>query len=89
MIHSEVVFTIFLNKNVPLAVAHDSGELCQSMTLKSEELGKYSCVRIKTIAVVHEIAKQKKEETLSGVSSKVYLVATDGGNDADSKLFLV
>ena len=88
VIHSEVVFTKFLiDKNIPLAVSDDCGELFQSMFPNSEECKKYRCGRTKTTAIVHEIAKHKKEETLSAVGSNVYSLATDGGNDTNNKLF--
>lgn len=91
VIRAEVVFTKFLiDRNLPLAISDDVGDVLRSMFPNSEECKKYSCGRTKTTAIVHELAKQKKEETISGVDRcAVYSLATDGGNDTNSKLFPV
>ena len=48
---------------------------------------KYACVRTKTTAIVKEMATQGKSQILNVIKSAPFAIATDGSNNADSKLY--
>lgn len=89
VINAEVIFTKFLiERNIPLAVADDAGELFRAMFPKCEEAKKYRCARTKTTAIVHVLGETEKQETVKNLLlSDVFSLSTDGGNDTKSKLF--
>ncbi|KAL3864693.1 hypothetical protein ACJMK2_006353 [Sinanodonta woodiana] len=57
VIRSEVLFTKFLiEKNLPLSVASDAGDLFRTLFPDSTIAKDYSCARTKTVAIINELA---------------------------------
>lgn len=89
MINAEVTFTKFIiEKNLPIAIADDVGDLLRTMFPKYSELKNYRCARTKTTAIIHTLAEHEKEQTVDNLlNCGVYSLSTDGGNDTKQKLF--
>ena len=57
VIRSEVLFTKFLiERNLPLSVANDAGDLFRTLFLDSNIAKDYACARTKTVAIINELA---------------------------------
>ena len=90
-IRAEVVFTKFIiEKDLPIAISDDVGELLRTMYPNVPEMKNYKCARTKSTAIIHAMAEDKKKETVSNLLEiGVYSLSTDGGNDTKQKLFPV
>lgn len=90
-IKAEVVFTKFLiEKDLPIAISDDVGELLRTMFPNAPDVKNYRCARTKSTAIIHAMAEHTKKETVSNLlETGVYSLSTDGGNDTKQKLFPV
>lgn len=89
VIRAECLFTPFLvEHNIPLSVSdHHAAPLFWKIFPRCDEAKRYACVRMKTMAIVREIAANAMPPLMDALKQQPFSIAVDGSNSRDSQLY--